>query len=102
MTWSLIVGKIQEGNAEVTVEDGDLVDHARLLARTQYAQFTQGGNEAMIESLVQYQIQDEKMRERLFYGALDEKVFTFIREKVAPPKEKISATDFLEKLKEHN
>ena len=101
MIWSLIVNKIQEANPEVAVEENDLIDQARLMAKTQYAQFTQGGNEALIESIVQYQLQDENTWERLFYDALANKVSAFIREKVAPPKEEISATGFLDKLKEN-
>lgn len=100
LVWSLIVGKIQEANPDVKVEKTDVEEQARFLAQTQYAQFTQGGNEQLIESLVQYQMQDQKTYERLFYDALDKKISSFILETVAPAKEGITATAFLEKLKE--
>ena len=100
LKWRLLVEKMSVDDETMKIEEEDLRAKAAEAVRQQFGQMIPDGDDERLDSFVNYYLQDEKMVGKLYDDLLEDKVFEHLNEKNPPAEEEITATDFLEKLKE--
>lgn len=94
LRWQLIKGRIAKDN-EVAVNEEDMVDYAKNLAASQFAQY--GMHDVPDEQLANYAshiLQDEKERMNVVTSVQEGKVVEIIKEKVALEEKEVSQDEF--------
>ena len=95
--WHLVKGAIMK-EYDVKVETEDMKVEARNIAAAQLQQYgLYGLTDEQLDGFAARLLEDEKQRHNLYERALDNKVFTVIRENVKLEEQEISMADF-EKL----
>ncbi|MFV0366141.1 MAG: trigger factor [Mangrovibacterium sp.] len=92
--WQLIRDKVAK-DAEVKLEQEDVIAVAKKVAAMQFAQYGMGSApEDLLENYAQQMLQDEQTRSRMMNQAFEEKVLVVIKEKVAVEEKLVSEEDF--------
>ena len=102
LRWTAIIDKMVEENPDIKVEQADLEAKSRQIVEERYLPMMPEATEEQIDGFVQYQLQDQKAREQIYYDLLDERVFDHIKEKMQPKEETIGSKAFVEKIKAAN
>lgn len=100
LKWRLLVEKMSNGDEAMKIEEEDLKNKAREAVKAQFGQMIPDGDEERLDQFVQYYLQDEKMVGRLYDDLLEDKVFTHLEAQNPAVAEDLTATEFMEKLKE--
>ena len=101
LTWTMIVGKVQEKYPDSKVEAEELKDNIKEYMRERYADMEEIQNEERLDDLVNYTLQNEEMARMHFKRVSDEKLYQKLEELISVADESINATDFLELIKKN-
>ncbi len=97
LKWQLIKNKIAKDN-DIKVEETDLLNHAKIVAQQQFAQYGMPNvPDEHLTNFAQKILEKEQDRRRIYEQVQEQKIFAFVKEKVTLKEKKISMDDF-EKL----
>lgn len=99
LRWRLIIEKMQEENPEVKVEEADMRAKAEEQVVAQFGAMLGDADPERLDTFVSYFMNDEKLSGRMFDELVEEKVFKHLGEKNPAASEEITATEFMELLK---
>jgi len=94
LKWDLIKKQIAEKNA-LSVEDKDVMESAKRVARMQFAQYGMDNvPDEMAENYATEMLKKDETKNDFYQRALEDKVVAFIKDKVTVTKKKISVEKF--------
>lgn len=94
LLWQLVRDEIAE-KLEIKVEEEDMLNMARLMARQQFAQYGMTNvPDDMLDKYAKDILKDEKFREQLFNQTLEQKLFRGIEANVTEDHKEVSVEEF--------
>ncbi len=92
--WQIVKGDLVKAN-DIKIEYQDVLEHAKLTTRIQFMQY--GINnipEAQLEEYARGMLQKEEQRQRLAEGAVEQKLFDFVKQNANVEQKAISRDEF--------
>lgn len=94
LTWQLIKGDIAKNN-ELKVEEADMMDFARNVARAQYSQYgIFNVADEQLDSFAAMLMEKPEERERIANRMMDDKVVTVVKEKATVNEKEVTREEF--------
>jgi trigger factor len=97
LKWRLIENKlIKDNNIQITADE--VKEYARNLFRNQFAQYGQGIDEAMLDSMVTRYLGKEEQVKKLYENLADQKTFDFLKSSVNLKKIEVDYDEFVKQV----